>query len=264
MTEPRSNTYPATPFGMVRLGWVLLLLAVAGCAGGVPRVPNSAQAILERGDAYFDRKMYYHSQEMYKAFLQRYPGDDRSDYAQFKLGESLYNGKEYALAAVEYHLLTNNYGYSEYVDDAYYKEALCFFHQALKPPLDQSKREQALERLERFVTVFPQSDLVPEAQKHIAMVHEKLAEKAFSTARFYDKNKRLSSALIYYDKIIDEYPNNEYWAMACYFKGMILLRRGESDEAIQMFSRVLNYPDDVGVKRDARREMERLRKGANG
>ena len=263
MIENRIDRYPAWMRGAGRLGWLVIFAIAIGCAGGIPSIPNSPQGILERGDAYFARKMYFHSQGMYKAFLQRYPGDDQSDYAQFKLAESLYNGKEYGLAAVEYHLMVNNYGYSEYVDDAYYKEALCFYHQGLKPRLDQSKREDALERLERFVTVFPQSDLVPDAQEHIRLIHKKLAEKAFANARFYDKNKRYRSAIIYYDKIIDKYPNNRYWPLALYFKGVILLRRGENDEAIRLFSKVLNYPEEVGVKRDAKREMERLRKQIN-
>ena len=94
----------------------------------------------------------------------------------FVAGNALAAGGQISLAAVEYHLVSTNYGYSEYVDDAYFKEALCFYHQALKPPLDQTKRLEALERLERFVTIFPQSPLIPEAQSYIGQIHAKLAE----------------------------------------------------------------------------------------
>jgi outer membrane protein assembly factor BamD len=244
--------------------FALLVVFVIGCAGGVPRVPNSAQAILERGDAYFDRKMYFHSQEMYKAFLLRYPGDDRSDYAQFKLGESLFHGEEYALAAVEYHLVATNYGYSEWVDDAYFKEALCYYHQGLKPPLDQTKRLDALERMERFITVFPQSPFIPEAQDYIRAIHAKLAEKGFKNALFYYRGKRWRSALIYFDKVIDDYPDNTYWARACFYKGLILVKRGETDEAVRMFSKVMAYPEDVDVKPGAQRELRKLRQQGDG
>ena len=225
----------------------------------MPRIPQSPEAILERGDAYYKRKMYFQAQELYKAFLQRYPGDPRSDYAQYRLGDALFLGEEYALAAVEFHIMVTNYGYSEYVDDAYFKEALCYYHQALKPRLDQTKRQDALDRLQRFVTVFPESPLVPEAQQYIQKIQEKLAEKAFDNAMFYRKHKRYRSAEIYFDKILNDYPNNKYWARSAYYKGLILLQRDEEDEAIKWFSEVVNYPHNVDVKPLAQRELRKIR-----
>jgi len=38
------------------------------------------------------------------------------------LGESYFNMEEYALAAVEYRVLVTNYGYSEYVDEGYFRK----------------------------------------------------------------------------------------------------------------------------------------------
>lgn len=238
-------------------GAVCLLLL--GCAGGIPSVPNSPEAALEKGDAYFAREKYFQAQELYKGFLRKYPGHDRSDYAQFRLAESLFASEEFALASVEYRILVSNYGYSDYADDGFFKGALCDYHQSLKPPLDQTKRLEALDKLQQFVRVFPQSPLVPEAQDHIQMIHAKLAEKAFANARFYLKRKRPVSALIYLDKIIANYPNNDFWARAFYFKGKILLERGDRDEAIKMFSQVMAYPRDIDVKQHAERELQRLR-----
>jgi outer membrane protein assembly factor BamD len=240
---------------------LVAIVLVSGCGSGLPSIPNSPEGVLDKADAYFTRRNYFQSQELYKAFLQRYPGNDRGDYAQFKLAESFYNGEEYGLAGVEYHILINDYGYSEYVDDAYFKEALCDYHQSLKPPLDQRKREEALERFESFITVFPQSPLVDEARDHIQKIHAKLAEKAFANAMFYLKQKRRASALVYFDKIIQSYPDNPYWARALFYKGTILLARGETDEATRLFSQVMAYPGDVEVKVQARRELERLRNG---
>jgi outer membrane protein assembly factor BamD len=253
--DARGARGPWWPAAMV----VVALVLASGCAGGLPSIPDDPEAILKRADAYFERKQFFQSQELYKAFIQRYPGDDRGDYAQVRLAESLYKGGDFALAAIEYHVLITDYGYSEYVDDAYFQEALCFYHQALKPPLDQRKRLDALERLESFVAVFPGSQWVPQAREHIQKIHAKLAEKAFATAMFYHKQKRIPSALVYLDKIIDTYPNNPYWARALYYKGTILLRRGETDEAIRLFSQVVAYPDDVDVKPRARGELARLR-----
>jgi outer membrane assembly lipoprotein YfiO len=261
MVGPFVDEYPRRNGTITRgarfFGAVILL--VVGCAGGIPSIPVSPDAILDKGDAYFARKKYIQAQELYKAFLLRFPGEDRSDYAQFRLAETLFASEEYALAAVEYHILVSNYGYSEYSDDGFFKAALCAYYQALNPALDQTKRLQALDKLEQFVRVFPQSPLIPDAHEHIRKIHETLAEKALANARFYLRNKRPKSAEVYLDKVIVNYPNNDFWASAVYFKGKILLDRGETDEAIRMFSQVMAYPRDIDVKKDAARELQRLR-----
>jgi len=239
----------------------LLSLLCLGCAGGMPSIPDSPEDIMAKGDQYFERGKYYPSQELFKAFLTRYSGHERSDYAQFMLAESYFNMEEYALAAVEYRVLVTNYGYSEYVDEGYFKEALCNYNQSPKAQLDQTKAYEALSQFEQFVRVFSSSPMVPEAEKHIASIHEKLAGKELQNASFYYKKKWYASALIYLDKIIAEYPGNVHWVEAKYFKARILYARGERlDEAAALLREVIDYPARLRIQRDAEvflREIEK-------
>jgi outer membrane protein assembly factor BamD len=233
---------------------IALGVIVLGCAGGVPKIPNDADALLSKGDRYFERGKYFGSQELFKAFITRYPGHDRSDYAQFMLGESYFADRDYAMASVEYQILVTNYGYSEYVDDGYFKQALCSWKQSPKPQLDQTMAYEALAKFEQFIQVFTQSPLIPEAQDCIKQIHEKLAEKEYKNAEFYFKTKRYLSALIYLDKIIDNYPDNQYWIRALYLKANVFYTRGEKkDEAIQLLQQVLEQPDGGRVDEIKRR-----------
>jgi len=157
---------------MWRRHWTCALLVLAcfagfagfaglvGCTGGVPSIPEAPNEILKKADGYFQRGKYWPSSELYKAFLAKYPGDDRSDYAQFMLAESYFNDEEYPLAAVEYRILVSNYGYSDYVDDGYFREGVCLYEQCPKPALDQTKCYEALDKFNRFVQIFPNSPLI--------------------------------------------------------------------------------------------------------
>lgn len=236
-----------------------LSLACAGCAGSIPSIPNTPPAILAKGDSYYDRGDLFKASEMYKAFLARYAGDDRSDYAQFRLAESYFHDEQYTLASVEYQLLISNYGYSDYVDDALFQIGVCFWLDTPKVVRDQQKARDALSRFEQFIQTFPTSPLVPEARKYVTLVHERLAEKAFISVRWYYRARKYNAALIYCNKIIDNYTDNEYWARAVYYKGLILLQKGEHDEAARQFSQVLSYPEEVAVKQDARARLEDMR-----
>jgi outer membrane protein assembly factor BamD len=238
----------------------VLLVSGAGCGAGVPRIPDSPEAVLAKADEYYEKGKFFQAQELYKAFLSRYPGHDRGDYAQFMLGESYYNNREWPLAAVEFQILMNNYGYSEYIDDALFKLGLCYYHESPKSQRDQQKAHDALSRFNQFLQTFPNSPLVPQVNEYVKSIHGKLAEKTFDTGYYYYRRKKWTAALIYFSKVVEEYPENEYWARSAYFKALILEDRGEVDEAARFYTMVLTYPEDVTYKPDARRRLDRMRK----
>jgi outer membrane protein assembly factor BamD len=244
-----------------RAALLILVVLLAGCAGGMPSIPKQPEAILQKGIDHFDRGKYFQAQELFKAFLATHPGHDRSDYAQFMLARSYFEDEEYPLAAVEYRIVISDYGYSEYIDDAFLGEAVCFYEQAPKAHLDQSKSFEALSRLKQFTTTFSTSPLIDEANGYIFKIHEKLAEKDLKNARFYLRRKVERSAKIYLDKIIQDYPGNDYWAAAMYFRGLLFLEDGDSTAAVQMFEGVVNYPKTLDITEEARLELKRLGRG---
>ena len=236
----------------------MLAFLLAACAGGVPRVPASPDAVLTNADQYFARKKYFQAQHLYKSFLQRYPGHARSDHAQFMLAESMFADEDYALAAVEYRILISNYGYSDYVDDAYLREALCLYYQSPRIELDQRMSEDALNKLKTFPRVFPNSPLVVEAQRYIDEINTKLAKKALDTGVFYLNLKRFDAARIYFDKVITQYPDNIHYAWALYYMGYVQERLLDFDEAQKYYQMVLDYPADLKkLKKLANEGMDR-------
>lgn len=237
----------------------IFILGALGCGSGLPSVPTDPDDILGKADRYYHRKRYFQSGELYKAFVQRFPGHERSDYAQFMLAESYFGDEEWSLAAVEYRILIGNYGYSDYVDDAVLREAVSLFKQAPKAVLDQSMSKEAQDRLKQFLRAFPDSPLMPEVQELMVEVNTKLAEKEMRTAYFYFKQKKYMSALIYLDAVIDNYPNTEHWIQAVYMKAEIHYIRGELEEARKYYQQVLDYGDS-NVKNKASSGLQRVEK----
>ncbi len=238
---------------------LVLLLIGLGCAGGLPSIPNDPEAILAKGDTHFQKEKYFQAQELFKGFLVKFPGHERSDYAQYMLAESYLMDREYPLAAVEYRVLVSDYGYSEYVDDAFFKEAVCFFEQAPGSHLDQTKSFEALSRFNQFLLTFSSSPLVEEANAYIDRIHETLAKKDLKNAKFYLRRNRKESARIYLDKILKLFPNNDYWAEAMYLKGMMLIGDLNPAGAKTMFEAVVDYPKELEFTPAARAELELMK-----
>ncbi len=243
---------------MRTIGLLLVVVFLTAGCGGMPSIPKQSNAILAKANDNFENGRYFQSAELYKAFLAQFPGDDQSDFAQFRLAESYRLDKQYPLAAIEYQLVLSNYGYSEYVDDALFYTGVTFFEEMPAANKDLQKARDALSRFEQFQQTFPQSPLMPQALEYVQEIKKRLAEKDYRNASFYFGRKRFRAAIIYLDKVLENYPGNEYWARAAYMKGLIRLQQGEHDDAAKLFSDVVAYPQDVDVKSLAQEKLGEL------
>ena len=237
-----------------------LLVVLAGCVGGMPKVPATPDAVLERAQDYQRRGKNIQAAALYQQFLERYAGNERADLAQFNLAETHFADGDYPVAAVEYQVVISNYGYSEYVDDALFKTGVCFWKQAPRPQRDQQKSIDALNRFNQYRQTFPQGEHIAEVERYVREINERLAKKTYDAARWYFRQKNGAAVIIYCDRIIESYPDNRYWAEALLLKGDVLLRRGQNEEAIRQYTRVVESPPDDALKREAEARIREARR----
>ncbi len=256
------------PRGAARVPLVAALAAallVSSCGGPyTPKRISVAGDKIALADRLFDRGKFGDAAVEYKDFLATFAGDDRSDYAQFRLAESYRRDKQYALAEVECRILINEFGYSQYVDDAFYLESVSALRQAPRIERDQSKAYEALTRLQRFLETFPASDRTAEAKATLAEIHDRLGHKEFLNARLYISRKAHDAALVYIDKVIDVYPATTWAARCLYYRGQIKELRGDAAGAVDDYRAVAASKGDVPERADARARLEALAARAGG
>jgi outer membrane protein assembly factor BamD len=248
------------------LAALVILTALAASCGGpyTPKRVNVASDKLAFADQLFAKGSYGHAAIEYKDFLATFAGDERSDYAQFRLAESYRLDKEYALAQVEYQILMNDYGYSEYVDDASFLVGLCAFRQAPRAERDQTKTYEALDRLNRFLQTFPTSPRVSEARAALRQVHERLGKKDFLSAKLYFSRKRYDAALIYLAKIIDLDPDTVWAKRSLYYRARIEEGRSDLAAAAADYRTALSTSAAFPERGDAARRLKLVEGSAGG
>jgi len=235
-------------------------LLLAGCIGGMPKVPATPDAVLQRAQDYQRSGKNVQAGALYQKFLERYAGHERADFAQYNLAETHFADGDYELAAVDYQVLISNYGYSEYVDDALYKIGVCYWKQAPRAERDQQKTTDALNRFNQYRQTFPEGDHIKDVEAYVKEIHERLAKKEYEAARWYFRRKNGAAVIIYCDKIIENYPDNRYWGQALLLKGEVLLRRGQNEDAISQYTRVLDSSMDDNLKDEAERRIREARR----
>lgn len=138
-------------------------------------------------------------------------GTNFSKDAQFYLAESYYNDNQYILAASEYQRFISYYPRDEKRQEVEYKLAMCYYQQSPRYRLDQTPTRRAIELFQLFNTKYPDSELVVESAERIDELRNKLARKAYEAGEFYLRTDRYLASTIYFDQVIDQYPES-IWA----------------------------------------------------
>ena len=152
--------------------------------------------------------------EIFQAILDDAPYAKLGDAAQFKLGESYKVLGKFEDAKAAFEHLPERYPNSPLVDRARFEIASSAKGASLSPAYDQAGTEQALQAFAKFKEEFPASPLGVEVDHEVASLIERRAEQAFEVAQFYERQRALESARIYYQDIVAHYAETPWAAKA--------------------------------------------------
>ena len=197
----------------------------------------------------YNNRNYEDALKEFQSLVLQYPGSTIVDSSQFYLGQTRFQREEYIMAAYEYSRLIKNMPASKLVPEAQYMLAECYYRLSPDYSLDQKYTIKAIQELQAFIDFFPTDSKVPDAEKKIAEMNDKLAHKEYYTAYIYTKLEYYNAAIAYYDNVIDNYHDTQYAPMALYDKIKLLVQRKRNSEALTNIAKFLDkYPNDSRVK----------------
>ncbi|OIO36475.1 MAG: hypothetical protein AUJ72_05855, partial [Candidatus Omnitrophica bacterium CG1_02_46_14] len=144
--------------------------------------------------------------ELYKHIVKNAPFGTFGDQAQFKVGDLYKSQEEFEEAQKAYQKVVDDYPNSEWAGKARYAIADCSMQAAKKAQYDEKTAQKAIEQFQGFKQTFPEASQAIEADAAIKTLREKNALTNLQTAAFYEKQKKLSSAKVYYEEVIRQYP----------------------------------------------------------
>ncbi|MBD3169203.1 MAG: outer membrane protein assembly factor BamD [candidate division Zixibacteria bacterium] len=244
---------------------ILLLSAViasfsilAGCGGSNVKPVLDAEDQLKLATQLYEDGKYLKAESEFQRFIYNYPGNNAVDTAQFYLAMSYYMDKDYTLAAGEFNKVLTLFPSSEFADDSQYRLAMCHYHQSPHFALDQTDTEIAIENFMTFLDYYPFSEHADSANVYLTEMRDKLAKKAFRTARLYQKLKRFEPAVIYYDKVIDLYPESPYVPESVYRKAECYLELEQYEDARQALFEFIDTFKDHEFYKEATEKLRKL------
>jgi len=170
----------------------------------------------------------------------KYSGTKVAEDAQYYLGETNFKMDKYLVAAHSYNQIVERYTQSEYLERAQYKAAYCYFKLSPSPALDQKYTETAIKSLQEFISDWPASAFREDAEKNIATLRNKLAEKKFNTASLYFKMEKWRAARQYADFVIENFSDSEFIDDAHLLRSNIYIEKKQWVQAEQEIDLLLS------------------------
>lgn len=242
----------------IRITLILCSLFLLTCTKETIKQNMLAEDLFEFSKEAFNKKKYNLAIEGFKMLVFEHPGSEFIDDGQFYLGESFFNSKDYENAVVEYRFFIQNFPESPYLDDANYKLGFSYYKSSPSYYLEQTRTEEALKIIERFLIRFPESEWIEEAEEVKRKCFDKLAKKELENAKLYYKLAHFRSAEIYLEDLLESYPSSIHIDETKYRLGLCYLKTEKKDEAIEIFQEL---SEEEGAFSDkAEKELEKLSK----
>ena len=152
--------------------------------------------------------------ELYSHIVKNSPYGNFGDQAQLKIGELYRSQGEYELSRKAFQTLVDEYPNSELVAQARYEIARSSMLAAKSQQFDEQHAEQAIEEFQDFKNQFGNKPQAVEADESIRQIRADKAAREFDIAAFYERQKKWKSAKVYYQQLIDNYPETPSAARA--------------------------------------------------
>lgn len=172
-----------------------------------PERAYDPRVILRRAEAFFERGDFIEAEEEYRHFLELHPLHEWADYSQLKL-------------------------------------ALSHFRQFTTIDRDPGPVRKAIQEFDRFLSLYPDSKYIEEAQKGIAVSREWLGEHELYVGKFYFKKKAYPAAIRRLEDLLKEHPDHSGVSDALFFLGRSYEAEGDTDRAAARLNDLIKkYPE---------------------
>jgi len=172
----------------------------------------------KQAEVYYNNGEYRKANRLLEQIIPKYRGKPQSQRIIFFFAESYFQTKSYILAAYQYENFVKSFPKSDRLQEATFKAAKSYYFQSPKYSLDQDDTYTAIEKLQIFMNLYPDSEYVDEANQMIAELQEKLEKKEFEIAKQYFTIRDYRAAIKSNETFIGSFPGTKFREEALYTK----------------------------------------------
>ena len=197
----------------------LCLILLASCSQYQKALKSDDVAVkTEAANKMYEAGKYLKAIRLYEQVAPAYKGKPQAERLFFMYSKSLYATKQYYLAGYQFENFAASYPKSEKREEAYFLGSECFYKLSPVYSLDQTDTEKALEKVQKFIDIYLNSEYLPKANAYVKELREKLEKKAFEIAKQYNSISDFKGALKAFENFIADFPGTPLKEEALYYR----------------------------------------------
>ena len=201
------------------LSLFLLVVLFASCSEYQKALKTEDVAVkFEMATKLYDTEKYNDAIRLIEQIAPAYRGKPQAEKLFYMFSQSYYKTKQYYLAAYQFESFVSGYPKSEKVEEAAYLGAKCFSMLSPVYSLDQIDTFKAIDKLQSFIDTYPNSNYLPEANKSLKELNEKIEKKVYENAKGYHTILDYKSAMVALDNFIADFPGTQFKEDALFYK----------------------------------------------
>jgi len=200
-------------FKMKHLGFIaiLLLMLSTSCSDYNTVIKSTDYEFkYKKAVEYYNEGEFVKSSGLLRELVNIYRGTSKADEVYYYYAKSFVGMNDYLLAGHWFRSLVKEFPKSEYVEEAQFMIGYCFYKESPKPRLDQQVSQKAIDALQLYINLFPNSDRVEEANRLIIELRDKLVYKSFLTGKLYYDLENYKAAVIALSNSLKDFPDTKY------------------------------------------------------
>ena len=198
---------------------LLLLVLFASCSEFQKALKTEDVAVkFEMATRLYDAGKYNDAIRLIEQIAPAYRGKPQAEKLFYMFSQSYYKTKQYYLAAYQFESFVSGYPKSEKIEESAYLGAKCFSMLSPVYSLDQVDTYKAIDKLQAFIDSYPNSTYLPEANKSLKVLNEKIEKKVYENAKQYNTIMEYKAAMVALDNFVADYPGTPLKEDALFYK----------------------------------------------
>lgn len=175
-------------------------------------------AKFKKGEELYNAGEYSKANKLFAQIVPSYRGKPQAEKLMYLYSNSFYQMKDYYVAGYQFERFATSYPNSEKLEEASFLSAKSYYMLSPVFSKDQTETSDAIDKLQEFINLFPESEYGSEASKLVKELDFKLEKKAFEIAKQYNTISDFPAAVKSFDNFIFEFPGSSFLEEAQYYR----------------------------------------------
>lgn len=195
---------------MKNLFYILLVSIISSSCSEYQKVLKAEDigSKFKMGEALYNEGKYAKANKLFAQIVPNYRGKPQAEKLMYLYANSFYMMKDYYVSGYQFERFASSYPKSEKIEEASFLGVKSYYQISPVYSKDQTETVEAIEKLQNFINLYPESKYITEANKLIKELGFKLEKKAYEIAKQYNLISDYESSIKSFDNFVFEFPGS--------------------------------------------------------